>query len=126
MPKIKRETPTNKLSIYLIKSEYNKDKDILKNFDKLKKRKLKEIGNFYYDLSYPTTPSWMKKFFNNSLNLNLVNSNSKGVLLVKTKQKTFAVTFGYGWTLLNHGVYEERFGLKTALSIIDPDYTGRV
>ena len=33
----------------------------------------------------------------------------------------FAVAFGYGWTLLNPEAYEERFGLKTALSIIDPD-----
>lgn len=33
-----KETHTNKLSIYLIKSEYNTDKDILKKFDELKKK----------------------------------------------------------------------------------------
>ena len=64
----------------------------------------------------------LKSFFiDESLSPNLFNSNSKGVLLVRVEGKTFAVTFGYGWTLLNHGAYEERFGLKTALSIIDPD-----
>lgn len=127
MPIARETTHTNKLSIYIIKPEYNKNKNILKNFNKLKKRDLKGIGSFYYDSSYTKAPVWMKNFFNNSLkNLNLFNSSSKGVLLVKAKQKTFAVTFGYGWTLLNHGVYEERFGLKTALSIINPDYLRKI
>ena len=49
MSKVLNKPHTNKLSIYLIKSDYDEDKDILKNFDKLKKEELKKIGNFYYD-----------------------------------------------------------------------------
>lgn len=117
------KAPTNKLSIYLIKTEYHEHKDILKDFDSLESRDIKGIGTFYYGESFTFEPQWIKKFFGNTLgdNLKLYNASSRGVLLIESKKRTFAIPFGYGWQYLNHGVYEERFGLKTTLNIIDPD-----
>ena len=44
-----------------------------------------------------------------------INVKEKG----KKKKRIFALAFGYGRNLLKPGVWEERFGLKTALNVID-------
>ncbi len=117
--------PANKLSIYLIKPEYTDFNVVLKNANLLKVKNIDGIGSFYYGDHHTYEPTWVKKFFTGYLNdLGLLNSSSKGVLLLEagkdSKKRTFAIAFGYGWQYLNHGVYEERFGLKAALNIIDP------
>lgn len=117
--------PANKLSIYLIKPEYTDYNTILKNAGLLKSKNIDGIGSFYYGEHHTYEPTWVKKFFAGYLNdLGLLNSSSKGVLILEAgkdaSKRTFAIAFGYGWQYLNHGVYEERFGLKAALNIIDP------
>lgn len=63
----------------------------------------------------------------NSLDgLSIFNASSKAILLIEVEVKdnvkrTFAIPFGYGWTMLEAGSWEERFGLKTVLNIIDSD-----
>ena len=127
---------TNKLSIYLIKEYNNNHKDIFRNFDKLKKEEIKhrneKIGTLYYDNSNIFEPSWIKKFFGENFNnkkqdinqeeknkIKLFNAGSKSILLVENQNRIFAIPFGYGWTLLEPGVFEERFGLKITLNTID-------
>jgi len=135
---------TNKLSIYLIKDSYSKHEDILKDFDKLTKEEIKVgtdiIGTLYYGASHLSEPSWIKDFFgssfenenaqnteqNDNRKLKLFNASSKAVLLVEHQSKIFALPFGYGWTLLNHGVWEERFGLKTTLNAVDANNLRRI
>jgi len=125
--KMNMKIPTNKLSVYLIKKEYPQHSDILKKFDELESKAL-DIGKFYYGESHSYPPHWIAKFFGTSLGeeVKLLNSSSKGILLIdintgNSNKRTFAIAFGYGWQYLQQGVYEERFGLKTALSVIDPD-----
>jgi uncharacterized protein (TIGR04141 family) len=120
--------PTNKLSIYLIKKDYTDYQDIIKDrSSSLKTKTIRGIGIFYYGDSHTFIPPWIKKFFGTTLDDidEIYSASAKGILLVdieiKDERRTFALAFGYGWQLLNLGVYEERFGLKTALSIIDPD-----
>jgi len=131
------DLPTNKLSIYLIKEYNNNYQDILRNFNKLKKEEIKyrneKVGTLYYDDSHIFEPSWVKKFFNTSFDnskkqdidqdeknkLKLYNAVSKAILMVENLGRIFAVTFGYGRTLLNLGVWEERFGLKITLNAVD-------
>lgn len=121
------KVPTNKLSIYLVKEEYSEHKDILKGLNSLKTKSLSGVGTFYYGDSFTFEPTWINKFFGGALGdeVNLKNASSKAVLLVEVepggRKRLFAVAFGYGWQYLNHGVYEERFGLKTTINIIDPD-----
>mgnify|MGYP001574555324 CR=1 FL=1 len=123
-----KKIPTNKLSVYLIKSDYSDHKDILKEYDNpLNSFEIKGIGTFYYGDSYNFKPSWLKSFFEASLdeNIKIFSASAKGLLLVEIAKdeakRLFAVAFGYGWQFLRPGVYEERFGLKTALSVIDPN-----
>lgn len=130
------DLPTNKLSIYLIKEFNHNYEDILRNFDKLEKEEIKFkneiIGTLFYSDSYISEPSWIKKFFSASFKnkipipnddesnkLKLYNAISRAVLLIESVNRIFAICFGYGWTLLNHGAWEERFGLKVALNTID-------
>ena len=40
---------------------------------------------------------------------------------INVDDRIFALTFGYGHTLLKPGVWEERFGLKVALNVINSD-----
>ena len=127
------DVPTNKLSVYLIKNEYSDHKDILKEIDKLESSEVDDVGTFYYGESHTFKPSWLEKFFGSSLSdtEKLFNASSKGILLVSAnvdsgKKRIFAIPFGYGWTLLNPGVWEERFGLKVVLNILDSGSLRRI
>lgn len=120
--------PTNKLSVYLIKQKYSSLEDIFKDYDKLENEDIKNVGSFHYGDSHVSPPTWLKKFFGGSFDnsfedekLKIFTASSKAVLLILAENRIFALTFGYGHTMLNPGIYEERFGLKVALNIIDPE-----
>ena len=120
--------PTNKLSVYLIKKEYVSAEDILKNYNELESEDIENIGNFYYGDSHRSEPPWIRKFFGGSFDnfsednkLRIFTASSKAALLVSVEKRLFALAFGYGHTLLNPGVCEERFGLKVALNVIDSE-----
>lgn len=127
------EPPTNKLSVYLIKSEYVDHKDILNENNKLNHLNLEGVGTFYYAHSNFSVPTWKKKFFGESLKLSseIFNATSKGILLVSVdliseEKRIFAIPFGFGRTFLNLGVWEERFGLKVVLNTVDPENLRRI
>lgn len=127
----KKEMPTNKLSIYLIKEKYTELSYILKKNTTLDSTEIKDVGTFYYSNSHQFRPEWIKDFFGISLDgVDIFSASAKGLLLVKTTidshERIFALTFGHGWTFLRPGVFEERFGLKTTLNIIDPENLRRV
>lgn len=122
------KTPTNKLSIYLIKQEYSSPEEIFKDREKLKVEKIENVGDFYHGDSHVSAPSWVKKFFGESFDnstdddkLKIFTASSKALLLVSEQNRVFALAFGYGHTLLKPGVWEERFGLKVALSVVDSE-----
>lgn len=51
----------------------------------------------------------------------LKNAGAAAVLLIKTQTNYFAITFGYGKSLLQPDCFEENFGLKVVLNSVDPD-----
>ena len=123
----------NKLSVYLIKDKYTCHQDILKNYDKLHSQEIPGAGTFYFSKSYNYKPKWLENFFGQSLSTReeLFGSTAKGVLFssvsVDCEQvRIFAVTFGYGRTLLNPSVFEQKFGLKIALNIVNPDHLRKI
>ncbi len=115
---------TNKISVYLIKTVVSL-KDVLKK-DDYKQMSLNGKNSFYYDESHSYKPSWIQGFFNNELdNIDLFNQSSKGVYFVKTtiksKERYFAVPFGYGYSIINKNYCVDDFGLKTVLNLVDRD-----
>lgn len=113
---------TNKLNICLIKAELSRPEDIIE--PSADAHVIEGLGTFYTEASHPRMPSWIANFFGNTLpDVRLITSTAKGVLLVDIligdKITWFAVIFGYGRSLLNEGVIEERFGLKVVLNSVD-------
>jgi len=119
--------PANHLSIYLIKEEFTDHESILKDKASLKSKDIRDVGTFYYGDSTSYEPSWVSNFFSGQLkNLKIFSASAKAILLIevevtKRKKRIFAIPFGYGWTMLAPGSWEERFGLKTTLNIIESD-----
>ena len=114
------EEKTNKISIYLLKDNVDIDNILKKEYLKLDLEK----GIFYYDKSPSYAPSWINSFFNSNLeNVDLFNQSSKGIYFTKIKidseEKTFAIPFGYGHTMIEKMHCVDNFGLKLLLNIVD-------
>lgn len=79
-------------------------------------------GKFFFKARKPAAPAWTK-FVNNyvaSMPVDLASASSSGLMVVKVKSTWFAITFGYGRTLLNPERIVSRFGLKIVLNRVDP------
>lgn len=80
-------------------------------------------GNLYFKQNPSHAPSWVKLFepmIGTTLNA-LFNSGTSAVFIVKAGKRLFAITFGYGKSLLLADCYEENFGLRVVLNSVDPD-----
>lgn len=78
-------------------------------------------GTFFYLSKPPTPPAWMPYLKEIAPGLpDLSASSASGVLVVHAHDRHFALTFGYGRSLLDLSKIERQFGLKVALNRIDP------
>ena len=108
------------LSIYLVKKDITSFDDIVENAIVLQQYDENSIA--YYNTSFVREPDWLGNFFNIS-NENLKTANARVLFLKKIivsdgTTRIFAITFGYGKTLLKDDVCEEQFGLKIVLNTI--------
>ena len=72
--------------------------------------------------TYDRLPSWLS-MFDGALNgtpSDIHNASSAAVLLIESAGRNFALTFGYGKSLLRPGSWEEDFGLRVTLNAVDP------
>jgi uncharacterized protein (TIGR04141 family) len=113
------------LTIFLAKETIT-ETQFLDQTDKPKKKSIsiggKVIGTLYYKASFKKEPRWLD-FFESSVDkeeMGIFNAHSSAALIVTVDDRLFAVTFGFGRTLLCPAAYETRFGLKVALNCIDP------
>ena len=69
------------------------------------------------------TPMWIQGMFPSEFQLkrDIHSSTASGVLVIKTSNRFFAITFGYGSALLHDQFIEPRFGLKAVLNMVDPE-----
>ena len=80
-------------------------------------------GQLYFKSIQPNSPKWVSLFtsvIDDDLN-ELKNSSASAVFIIKSKNRFFALTFGYGKSLLQNDCYEENFGLRIALNTIDAE-----
>lgn len=110
-----------KISIYLIKLGTEID-DAVDSEDKCVDRRVLEDGSLVITkMSDPHQPKWVD-YFEGQIEPNVLLSSSASALhLVNVRvadgfNRMFAISFGYGYTLLNKESIEERFGLKVALN----------
>lgn len=79
-------------------------------------------GRFYYTVRPAAPPPWVS-FIDGVIGTRrerLVSSPASGLLVVENDETFFALTFGYGRSLLNMAKVQQGFGIKVALNRIDP------
>ena len=80
-------------------------------------------GRFYVQRRAAHEPGWLA-FVQSGLAGQLagvLNAGTAGVLLLRTADRLFAVTFGLGRFLLKSDAYVRDFGLRVVLNAVDPD-----
>lgn len=79
-------------------------------------------GTFYSTSRPATAPSWVS-YLRPLLQgepPDLRSSSASGLLILKASERFFAITFGYGRSLLDLSKIQHGFGLRVALNRIDP------
>lgn len=115
------------LKIFLLKEEIKTFSDSIRedmDFTEFPlKKSLGWEGKFLLKKSIPKIPSWVD-FVSPSLEgrLNeIITQTSGALLLIKERNRLFAVTFGYGKSLLRPDCFERNFGLKVVLNTVNPE-----
>ncbi len=117
---------TTRLTLYLMHSKVKKFEDALDRTKPMQKVDTNPSTgvdcNFYYAIPKHTVPAW-SQFVQPLLSKPLEGlsaSSTAALLLVRSEERIFALTFGYGRSLLNLAKIEYQFGLRVALNRIDP------
>ena len=79
-------------------------------------------GSFFYLRSFPTPPNWVADV-DAVLSAPIANVNSasaSGVLVLRTSSQWFAISFGYGRSLIDPAQIQRQFGLRVGLNLVDP------
>lgn len=118
----------NKLSIYLIKDEYQDAAAIIDAIDSLESSQIAEGLTLFYGDSHLYKPKWLVSFFGEKVpeDAAIFNASSKAILVatvdIAGKDRIFCIPFGQGRHLMNSGVWEESFGLRVTLNAVDPNF----
>lgn len=112
----------NKLTLYRIKPEF------IGNELSAKASQLEDVSNsvvIYCDNSIPKKPKYLKRFFKmpDKYSNRFFTASSQLLVLVKNlhNSEELAFSFGSGRFLLNSDAVDDRFGLRTALNIVDSE-----
>lgn len=79
-------------------------------------------GRFFYVEPRSSVPAWVgfvQPLLTDQLS-GICSASTSGLLLLRTSGRLFALTFGYGRSLLDLSKIEYQFGLRVALNRIDP------
>jgi len=119
--------PVHTLSIYLLKADVTGPGDALRpELDGLTEHTFTAGGQqgdgvLYVAASEEHEPDWVALLRPATQPPVQARSQSvSAVLVLPAAGRWFAITFGYGRTLLDPARYERRFGLKVALNAVDP------
>ena len=87
----------------------------------------KDTAELYVKPSRPKPPVWAR-FFEGYLKSDQLGrvASASALLLVKAKNRIFAITFGQGRYLLKQESWEEHFGLRVALNSVGENHVRSV
>ena len=115
---------TNRLTIYLLRDvvEFDDALEPTKPFQTLALNPASGLeGAFYYSSPPATPPAWafyVQPVLESALTT-VTTSSASGLLVLKSGERHFALTFGYGRSFLEPSKIEHQFGLRVALNRID-------
>jgi uncharacterized protein (TIGR04141 family) len=121
-----RELKARTLSIFLLKNEIVPPENALVNEGDLAGYPLvigtESRGTLYIKPTSDKMPSWLSMFEGaiSPAPVGIHNASSAAVLIIATGGRNFALTFGYGKSLMRPGSWEEDFGLRVTLNAVDP------
>lgn len=80
------------------------------------------IGSFFYLPSFPTPPNWVAEVDKvlGAPIANISSASASGVLILQTSSRWFAISFGYGRSLIDPAQIQRQFGLRVGLNLVDP------
>jgi len=120
------EIKKHKLTVFLIKEEYEEIADFLsidgfEQVDAFEEGKWQ--GALIYKGGFQSTPSWVSIFdelpgFDPS---GIKNQSSKALYVLRCEGRWFCFTFGYARHLIDEHAYERNFGLIVTLNLSDPE-----
>jgi uncharacterized protein (TIGR04141 family) len=114
------------LTIFLLKDDRGLPRSALKEPNALAryavKRTLPFKGTLWVRADDPRPASW-GAFVQPGIigELKATSATSSAVLILESSGRMFAITFGYGRSLLMPGAYERDFGLKVTLNTVKPE-----
>jgi len=115
---------SHSLSILLLKETINNNIDAIKNATNTDQYEFDFDGKkalLCFKQNPSHLPAWTRFFesrLGNQLN-NLFNTGASAVFIAPKGNRIFAITFGYGKSLLLPDCYEENFGLRVVLNSVD-------
>ncbi len=120
------EPKKQKLSVFLIKSEYEKLEDFLSvdGYERIDVNPGNDRqGTLIYKGGYKSKPHWISLFeaipgFDSA---KLWNQSSRAVYVLKCESRWFCFTFGYARHLIDEHAFERNFGLIATLNLSDPE-----
>lgn len=119
--------PYRYLNALLAKDEFfvNEYREFLSSEAKVSELKIQDKYHFdgviYVKNSAEKRPPWAQLLDSlvGAEVAQLSNKSSSAVVFIRTENQVLAFTFGYGRFLLNLGMFQHDFGLKTALNTLD-------
>lgn len=128
MPRKKSEFPSQRLNVFLLREGVTEFDDALDADAKPRRVELAPDsgveGRFYYEPRAPRPAAWVG-FVQPALADDLesvMSASSAGLLVLRASGRLFAVTFGFGKSMLDLSGVVRRFGLKVALNRVDQSH----
>jgi len=122
-----RKPKSRRLTIFLLKQDVQLPNDAIEPDEEMNWKSLPldpgvGVGTFFWKWKDPRVPEWVE-FVSPLIGAvpdGLKTASASGLLVIKVGERFFAITFGYGRSLLNPDTIEPAFGLKVCLNRIDP------
>jgi uncharacterized protein (TIGR04141 family) len=117
----------SRVTVFLLQNTVLKAKDAIsseKQTVDIETRKDSGVeGTLFYQRSAARPPGWVTEvdpLLDERIS-GVVSASASGVLVLKTSERWFAVSFGYGRSLIDPAVIQRQFGLRVALNLVDPE-----
>ncbi|WP_164512810.1 DUF6119 family protein [Leucobacter chromiireducens] len=80
------------------------------------------VGSFFFLPSFSAKPAWVTEV-DTVLSVPAVDirsASASGVMILQTSSRWFAISFGYGRSLIDPALIQRQFGLRVGLNLVDP------
>lgn len=116
-----------KISVYLVKNGKEAPEDIFNDVGGMVCYPIRDIGVLYIKRSFKEAPPWVNNVFAGEVDIESLSVSSVGGVFVvpinvsDSEERSFAVSFGFGHSLIDKENMVERFGMRIALNLADED-----